>query len=192
MLLFVCIAGGHSAALHGQQPREAAEPQRVAGRTLAEWTAELRDPGEIVRLRAVRTINHFGAESVPALTRMLRDHETSVRYCAAIGLGDIGEDARPAKAQLTERLRDPLESVRLASAFALARLGELETALPVLTAGLAHADRAMACSAAELLGRIGPPAAGALPALEDARQHSDIHVKGAALNAVRAIRSESE
>jgi hypothetical protein len=50
----------------------------------------------------------------------------------------------------------------------------------------------MACSAAELLGRVGPPASEALPALEEARQHSDYHVQGAALNAMRAIRSESE
>ena len=67
--------------------------------------------------------------------------------------------------------------------------------LPLLVETLAYPERGTACSAAELIGRIGPDAAAAIAPLEAAyskhrpgAKGGDYHIGGAALNALRKLR----
>jgi hypothetical protein len=181
----------------------------VAGRTLAKWSADLADPRDIVRLRAVKTLGAFGEEARAPLTAALADANAGVRYWAASHLGELGtRSALGAGGAASDTLRkklleleekDPEPAVRMAAAFALASAEdgeELGRRVEKLTAHLADPERSMALSAAEFLGRLGPKAKGAVPALERAFEaHApasrgsgvDYHVRGAVQNALRKI-----
>jgi uncharacterized sulfatase len=129
---------------------------------------------------------------------MLSHPDDAVCYWAASHLGDIGVAGRPALSAVEARMaRAPL-AVQIALAYAGCRIDEpTGERLQVLRSGLSFPERGMACSAAEFLGRIGPPARAALPALEAAlKQHAerggDYHVRGAAQNAIRQVRDDKE
>ncbi|MGH7201846.1 MAG: HEAT repeat domain-containing protein [Planctomycetaceae bacterium] len=163
-------------------------PDTVAGRTLAEWTADLDSPNEIVQLRAAKTLQAFGPEAVPALVAALDSTTPGVRYWAASGLGDLGIKNNDALPKLRMMVKSNSVGLQIAAAYALCRLGDIETGLPVLTAALRHPERGTANSAADFLARIGPPAKDAVPALEEATKHNDAHISKAALEALRRIR----
>ncbi len=84
----------------------------------------------------------------------------------------------------------------MAAAYALCRSGKLDAPLDLLIARLEDDERGMACSAAELIGELGPAAARAVPALEQARDAqppaggSVYHVDRAAAHALRKVQPE--
>ena len=167
----------------------------IAGRTLNGWAVDLSVKNEIVRLRAIKTIGQFGPEATHVLTKALEDDSNGVRYWAAYHLGRIGPKAKKAQSKL-EKLREDKKApaVAMVAAFALSRLGLLKENLPLLIERLKHPERGMACSAAELLGNVGPAAKAAIPALEATyhrhergKDGADYHVQGAAQNALRKI-----
>jgi hypothetical protein len=119
-----------------------------------------------------------------------------MRYLAATSLGRIGGAGLDAASDNLTVLADddPSPAVRLAASFALCRAGQSDQRLGMLIDSLQHPDRGMACSAAELIGQIGAPAAAAIPSLRQAYQantpgsnRGDYHVGGAAQNALRMI-----
>ena len=88
-------------------------------------------------------------------------------------------------------------AVRLAASFALCRHGLYDMHLPLLIESLDYPERGTACTAAYLLGEIGPDAKGAQGPLEQTFEKNrpggsegDYHLGGAALNALRKIRGE--
>ncbi len=128
------------------------------------------------------------------------DHEDpAVRYLAALGLGRIGGDSLDsAKEKLTHLAGDRTSlAVRLAVSYALCRSGDVDTHLPLLVSSLQNPVRGISCSAAELIGCLGPDASSATAALEAAvesnrpgTRRGDAHVGGAAMNALRQIRGQ--
>ena len=51
----------------------------VAGRSLAEWTAELQTSSPVARRRGVLSIGAFGKSAVPVLTKALAHEDAVVR-----------------------------------------------------------------------------------------------------------------
>lgn len=176
----------------------AADPvQSVAGRSLTEYAQQLSSDNRVVRLRAAKSLGVFGESAGPALLEALQNQDAAVQYIAAEHLGLIGgqplEQAKPELIRLSDEV-SPLP-VRMAAAFALCRSGDVKTHLSTLTDALQHRERGVVCSAAALIGKIGPEAETAIEALEKVHaEHragvkgGDYHRGGAAMNALRQIR----
>ncbi len=108
--------------------------------------------------------------NVAGLTRALSDPDPVRRGLAAIALREKGPAARSALDALALRLRDEDAGVRLASAWAIAAQGvSAAPAVPALIAVCRTDGEAthVLQAAAEALGRIGPAARSAIPALRD-------------------------
>ncbi len=175
-------------------------PDQVAGRTVSGWSRDLEHANVFVRLRAAKTLGVFGPRAAGSLIRALDDQDAGVRYWAASHLADMGDAAKPAVPRLRKlRQSQRHPAVAMAAAFALCRLDTLDGNLELLVERLRDPERGMACSAAEMLGRLGPAAKSAVAALEQTyRRHhrrpgepgpvrADYHVRGAAQNALRKI-----
>ncbi len=63
-------------------------------------------------------------DSVPALTKKLKDTDPNVRQTAALALGQLGKDAEPAAPAMIELLKDENPHVRYAAQQALAQLDQ--------------------------------------------------------------------
>lgn len=131
----------------------------------------LRQPdGETLmqRLRDSASLALEGKEALPQLVNALSDEDAAVRYWGAIGLGNLGNDAAAAKAQLLSRLADSSPSVRIAAARALCEIGAVDKALPVLIEELGSQREWVRLNAAIVLDGIGDKARPAVPALKEA------------------------
>ena len=173
-------------------------PQKVAGRTVAEWVADLESESELVRSRAVKSLGPFGKAAIGGLLTALDDKSPAVTYWACYHLGRVGNDAKAAVKKLKELQSGDSSAVVLAASFALCKIEKIDGNITHLTERLKSPERGMACSAAELLGEIGPPAKIAVPELEATlKRHDkttggkrpgiDYHVYGACQNALRRI-----
>lgn len=160
----------------------------VAGRTLEEWSSELKSPTPVVRRRAVLSIGAFGKSAVPVLTQALTHDDDVVRYWAASELGDLGGDAKPAVESLQKMLGEKSIGVRIAAAYALCRVGLIDEGLPTLLEGLKHKDRGVWNASADFLARIGPPAKDAVETLEAEGKRGDDHIADICNEALRRIR----
>jgi HEAT repeat protein len=170
----------------------------VAGRSLEEYAAELNTADRVVRLRAVRSLGPFGEAAGPALRTCLDHEDAAVRYLAAVQFGQIGGDGLiDANQRLKELAGDQASiAVQIAASYALCRSGEIDQYLTNLVAALQHPLRGVCCSAAELIGQLGPDASAAIPALEAAfeanrpgTRRGDAHLGGAVQNALRKIKA---
>jgi HEAT repeat protein len=106
---------------------------------------------------------------VPALAKALSDSNPRVRCLSAIALRSIGPKADGAVPALINALNDPAPYVRAPAADALGRI-RAKSAVDALTRRLLVTDEQVYVlrSVAAALGDIGPDAASALPALEQA------------------------
>ena len=171
-------------------------PSRVAGKSLAKNVSDLSSTDRVIRLRAVRSLSAYGASAAEALQAALDHEDAAVRYLAAEQLGELGAaslaDAKP-KLEVLAADESSL-AVRMAASFALCRAGELNKHLPLLVETLNYPERGTACSAAALIGKIGPAANDAVAPLEAVHEKhragvkgGDYHRGGAAMNALRKI-----
>lgn len=187
-----------AALLCAAMPLAQAETPTVAGLTLQECVALLDDEDRTVRCRAVRTLGGFEQDAAKPLATALTHADAAVRYLAAVQLGRIGGDGLQAAAEELEKLvgDERSRAVQMAAAYALCRSGKLDAPLDLLIARLEDDERGMACSAAELIGELGPAAARAVPALEQARdddrpgRNGVYHVDRAAAHALRKVQPE--
>ncbi len=175
----------------------AEETRLVAGRTIDDYVSQLSDDDRVVRLRAIRSLGVFGADAGEELAEGLTHEDAAVRDLAAVSLGQVGgASLESAKTQLGKLAKDDTSrAVRMAASYSLCRAGLIDEHLPFLVETLAYPERGTACSAAELIGRIGPDAAAAIAPLEAAyskhrpgAKGGDYHIGGAALNALRKLR----
>ena len=99
------------------------------------------------------------------LTKALEDKEWEVRRVAGVALGKLGPEAKNAVPKLFRLLSSDEDRD-----FASSALKEINTApveaIPLLLEKLESEERRTAFYAVSLLGKIGPPAAEALPKLE--------------------------
>ncbi len=181
--------------------QDAADSQvkTVAGRTIKQYAQELDSNHRVVRLRAVKSLGAFGEPAGDVLTSALKHSDPAVAYTAAVQLGRIGgKPLKSAIKPLTQLADNPTSlSLRMAGAFALCKAGQTDQRLAVLTDALSYPDRGTACSAAELIGMIGPDAKAAIEPLEQAfasndpeKRNGDYHIGGAAKNALRKVRPQ--
>ncbi|MEX0718633.1 MAG: sulfatase-like hydrolase/transferase [Planctomycetaceae bacterium] len=117
------------------------EPELVAHAGREGIYATVREDEELLplaRLHEVSRLSIAGKESLPGLTRALKDESAAVRYRAAIGLLALGIDAASAKPALEQALEDESPSVRIAAARALCGLGDADRGVKVLIEALGH------------------------------------------------------
>ncbi len=170
------------------EPRVVSCAEVVAGRSLADWSAELQSSSPVARRRAVLSIGAFGKTAVTVLTTALNHDDSVVRYWAASELGDLGDDAKPALESLRKLHGEKVIGVRISAAYALCRIGQVEESLPTLLEGLKHKERGVWNSSADFLGRIGPPAKAAIPTLEEQAKREADHIADICNEALRRIR----
>lgn len=150
-----------------------AQEGRFLGKTAAHWLADLTHPDSTLRRSAAFALSQLGehgASAAPALFRLLRDPDPSVRAEAAQALGGL---RRSVWVQVVDALRERLSEdddprVRRSAAFALGNLaeaissGNAEIRGPVqeaLVRALQDAEPAVRQNAAWALGEFGdnPP-----------------------------------
>src|SRR5262245_62185107 len=81
------------------------ESEIIAGRTIAEWDAELASKKPSARLAALAALGAHAA-AVPLLEKALKDERGPVRVAAVEALTALGKAARPAVPKLLELYRD--------------------------------------------------------------------------------------
>lgn len=105
----------------------------------------------------------------PTLDKLAREGVVYERCFAAQGCTMLAEKAGPAEQALQARLEDPSGAVQVAAAEALARLGQRETALPVLERWLKRVEAPwVGLQAANTFAHLGESARPSLPALREA------------------------
>ena len=157
----------------------------------AELTTALADPDAKVRCAAATSLGHLGrkawrAES--ALWQAALDRDVDVRCAALVALRTVSDSKHSAAlGALSECLQGPVADVQ-AEAIATAAVmqsrwddDEKRILVPHLGRILATAHDDLRLAATVLLGDLGLPAAPAIPALADAVDDLDEHVRAAAL-----------
>ena len=167
---------------------DAAQPALPA---LAE---SLGDPDRFVRWAAARAIGNIGpehaAEAVPGLAKLACDPDNNVRLAALTTLQLMGPLARPALPALAQAVTQGDSEVRVATMATLLTIGgdDAKIAVPGLIQSLTASDPRVRRAAAESLGRLGPLAEAALPALRralgDEDQETRIFASEAILNII--------
>lgn len=145
------------------------------------------DPDRDVRRIAVSSLGQLDTSSgEPILEAALDDEELSVRMAAAYAV----LDGTPNHERAIEILSGAMKS---GDGGVIVRAGheQFVWAVPTLAELLRDRRPGTRRIAADSLGLIGPPAVGALPALENAKQDSDDRVRDAAVAAIEAIRATS-
>jgi HEAT repeat protein len=135
--------------------------------------AALQDGDNGVRTEALRALLRAGpqpATEVGAFVDALHSEVDVVRFHAAIALGDLGRNGRPAvPALIHASLWDEEPAVRVGAAMALWKIDQKgPLVLHVLTEALGDANELICWVAAECLGQMGPAAREAVPALRQA------------------------
>ncbi len=182
--------------------------ETIAGKTIAEYTDLLDSEDRTIRLRAAKSLVAFGEAAVPSLRDTLDHEDRAMRYVALVGLGDLAPSMDSSNADPWSQWigtlnhmvsEDESPAVQMAAAYALCQSGEIEKGLPVLIDRVQQGERGMVCSAAELLGKLGTRAKGAIPVLEEVqanndpiKKNGDYHKGGAAKNALRKVRGSSD
>ncbi|HEY2759597.1 MAG TPA: HEAT repeat domain-containing protein [Pirellulales bacterium] len=171
--------------------------------------------------RALAQNGHSENRVIVALTKAAADRDAEVKSLAIGALGRIGKSAASSLPALTANLQDPQPAVRLSAALAIQKIEPKSSAfvpvligamragdghvlldvgamgkdgawaVPTLIELLAHPLPQVRALAAQTLGRIGPPAAAAKPALQRATHDSNPAVGQAAHRAIERIQNES-
>ena len=109
-----------------------------------------------------------GVYALPSMIQSMQHSDAAVRYWGATGVGNVGKTAVNARQPMIDALKDKSPSVRIAAARALAKLGDLESALPVLEMELQSEHQWGRLAAAIVLDEMGDQARPAIPALKKA------------------------
>ena len=125
--------------------------------------------------------------SLSMLTEKMESEHPSVRYWAAIGLGNLKAEGLPATDVLREALRDEAAVVRVVAARGLFKMDRhTDVALAALTEALQSKQEWVRLKAALVLDEIGEKARPAIPALkaalEDTYNKYVVRVANRALN----------
>src|SRR5262249_31493472 len=139
---------------------------------------------------AAAALSNLGTYAVPHLIAALKVPDSRVQDEAARALGYMGAEAREAVPALAEMLKAPRFEHLLQASIALLRIGR--DAVPALICALKDQDGHVRDSAVWILGRIGPEAEEALPALAEALGDRHWFVSHHAEQAIRWITEEDD
>lgn len=134
---------------------------------IGEWIKVLSDHRADIarRTEAEEELGRIGAPAVPALVELLQARNPFQRSVAARVLGSIGPEAASAVPQLVDRLDDEFAAHEVV--VALSRIGK--PAVSRLASAVESGTPTARLHAIVTLGRIGPAAREAVPALRRAR-----------------------
>ena len=128
-----------------------------------------------------------GPQAVPQLQQALDDEDASVRYWAAIGLGNLAEHAGKAQPDLEMGLEDPSSTVSIAAARALCRMNYCDDALETLEVGLRSEHEWVRLHASLVLDEIDEQARPAIPALQSVMDDENKYVVRVANRALNQL-----
>jgi hypothetical protein len=120
-----------------------------------------------VRIYSARALWKVSGQVEPALTVLeagIQDNSAKFRWAALVFLGKMGTNALRAVPLLVEASKDADKEVGSLAIQALAEIGGADT-VPVLIEHLRSDDASIRASAATALGKLGPKAKTAIPAL---------------------------
>ncbi|QDU95917.1 HEAT repeat domain-containing protein [Lignipirellula cremea] len=144
-------------------------------------------------------LGRIGAASAPAvevLVDSLDSDDPEVQGSAIFALAKIGPGAQAALPALKEKLNSENRREKLLSAWAIMKIQTSDRkllaplAMPFLVEALTSDHEFVRIEAAKALGELGPLAATAVPALEEAATDSSSDVREAAAAAVAQIKGE--
>ena len=164
-----------AAAALGREVKQVRSPEVLAD--LLE-----RDPSD-QRGEIRRELTGFGAEAVPAVSRLLTNNNQSVRIAAINVLGDIHD--RAAGDALAKAALAPVAEIKASAIRALARIGD-RRAVPLARDALGSKEAVVRETAAAALGSLENKAA--LPALLKALDHNDWHMRWHAAESLGKLR----
>jgi len=150
-------------------------------------TELLDDKSEDVRRNATSALRHISpkAVAIPALIKLLKDKDWTVREAAAATAAQVGPTVIP---PIVDLLKDQSKDVRWGAAQALGYIGPAaKIAIPALTELLKDKDEGVKATTAWALERIGPEATTAIPSLIALLKDRDARVRGAAAKALETI-----
>ena len=167
------------------------------------FLTRLQSPDPQQRERAVEALGLLRAPheiAIPALIRALDDADASVRLAAALAAGRIhppwqaepGPGLQKLLPALVAATKDPNPNVRRRAATTLSELGRAaRAAVPALVELLENEELVwLQGYVADALGRFGPDAAAAVPALSKALGSADAGLRGHAVCALGRIQRE--
>jgi len=182
---------------------------KAGNETAAEALGRIGEPGSVpslidalsdwrVAFGAVSALGAIGPEHpgiLPALVRTvsLPQAPEAVRVRAAEVLGSFGQKAKDAVPALVSLLKGPHSAaIRSAAAQALMSIStEKESGLPILVWALGESpDPNVRRWAAEMIGRLGPAAFDAVPALVKALEDPDPAVRQEAEKSIRRLQGK--
>lgn len=137
---------------------------------------------------ALGMLGHVAQPAVPALVEAMKDDDENVRMCAVRALGTILQEAGGVLPALAQALTDRSADVAQSAAMVLAETGGRQ-AVPTLMDALHHEIASVRAKAAWALGKIGPAAIDAIPALEETSKDGDSDVREMSEWAVSRIES---
>ena len=179
----------------------AAEALARSGRQAVAPMIELLGSAEPAdQARAARVLAKMGTESkaaVPALVRVLGVSDDGVQEAALEALANIGPDASAAVAPISRMLgARPSLDKRKVLIYALGEIGAAsKPAVPLITEALrdqSDSEGFLNANAADALGKIGPGAASAVPALIVALGSDDVRLPTRATGALGNIGAEAK
>jgi len=145
-----------------------------AGPAVKAVAEALTHPDPEIRSAAAWALSQMGATAapaIPALEKTIADTNPRVRSLSAVALRSMGPKAAEAVPALVQALSDPAAYVRAPAADAIGSIGTAAKAAvqPLIERLLATGEQVYVLrSVAAALGDIGPNAAAALPALQQA------------------------
>jgi uncharacterized sulfatase len=129
----------------------------------------VRDEASYPLERLLQSADAVGRdEAAEQQRRWLRDRDDGIRYWAAVGLNARRELSQADRDSLHGALEDRSPVVRIESASALVRHGEVDAALPVLTAALQSKSSEVVLHAARALELLGSLAGPVYPEMRNA------------------------
>jgi HEAT repeat protein len=167
-LFLALLLGGWRATRVGDRAATSSE-LRMAGKPLHEWAADLQDPDERVRMRALGVFRAIGGKARPALPAIraaLKDPSPNVRTEACRALGAMGRENVPL-------LLDALASDDLHNnaGTVLGQMGP--SVVPQLLEALGHHDPRVRRGVVAALSRQWPPGSQVNGALRRALEDPD-------------------
>jgi hypothetical protein len=152
----------------------------------------LQDTNASVRYTVVYCLSKYGSHAsaaVAALTDALEDTNFGVKVSAAKALWKISGETNPAAATLKEVMKAaPSDHSAYWAAVYLSEIDSRDTnGIPILIRMLQSPGVELHVSAAAVLGRYGPAASAAVPALKQAIENGPPQLKTVALQSLKKI-----
>ena len=152
----------------------------------------LQHPEVATRVAAIEALGKMQPEpdqAIPLLSKALKDDDWSVRKASALALGPFGAKAKSAVPALFELLHNEVD--RDAARDALRQIDTVgPEAIPVLIKSLESEESRVRFYAVFFLGKLGPEAKEALPALQKLKREDSSRLRRSLEETIKKIEGE--